>query len=70
MDHTGYEIKRFSKARQLVAEGLRVSEHKHVIHGFRLVFERRDQNRLVFWAGACGLWRGVQLRRETGATSR
>jgi pyruvate/2-oxoglutarate dehydrogenase complex dihydrolipoamide acyltransferase (E2) component len=33
MDQPGYEIKHFSKSRQLVADTLRLAEHKHVIHG-------------------------------------
>jgi pyruvate/2-oxoglutarate dehydrogenase complex dihydrolipoamide acyltransferase (E2) component len=30
---SGYEIKQFPKTRQMVAEGLRIAEHKHIIHG-------------------------------------
>lgn len=33
MNQPGYAIKPFSKARQLVAESLRVAEHKHIIQG-------------------------------------
>ncbi len=33
MNQTSYQIKHFSRSRQLVVDTLRVAEHKHVIHG-------------------------------------
>lgn len=33
MDQVGYQIKPFSRSRQMVAESLSLADHKHIIHG-------------------------------------
>jgi pyruvate/2-oxoglutarate dehydrogenase complex dihydrolipoamide acyltransferase (E2) component len=61
MEQVGYEIKRFSKSRQMVVEALRLGEDKHFIHGLLEVdvtaarrfirqYEARTGNQLSFTA--------------------